>query len=218
MAEDPMSLIQKVAYFMNEGGAFMWIIFGVWCVGFAITLERLSKYQRYSINGTSFFDGLKKYILSNDVPRAIQMCSDSKSLLAFVLKNGLKRANQSKDNIEDSMMGSIMEVSPKVEDKLSYVSLTANLSTLLGLLGTIQGLIQSFSAVASADPGDKGRLLAEGISVAMNTTALGLMSAITLMVLHTFLTNRGEKIVREIEEKSVKLSDLLAARKVKSIE
>ena len=208
-----LSQLERFALFMNEGGVFMWIIFGVWCFGVAISLERLLKFQVYSINSTSFFEAIKKYVIKNDVPKALQLCSDSRSLLAFVLKNGLKRANQAKENIEDSMIGSIMEITPKVEDKLSYVSLTANLSTLLGLLGTIQGLIQSFSAVANAAPGEKGKLLAEGIAVAMNTTAIGLVSAITLMVLHTFLTNKGEKIVREVEEKSMKLSDLLSVRK-----
>ena len=206
--------IQGIAVFMNEGGIFMWIILGVWCLGLGITLERFVSYQRFSINGSSLLEAIKKLVISNEVQKAIQLCSDSKSLLAFVLKNGLKRANQTKDQIEDALIGSIMEVSPKVEDKLSYLSLAANLSTLLGLLGTIQGLIQSFAAVANADPGEKGKLLAEGIAVAMNTTALGLISAITLMVFHTYLVNKGEKIVKDIEEKSFKLTDLLSTRKI----
>jgi len=102
---------------------------------------------------------------------------------------------------------------PKIEKRLTYLALAANLSTLLGLLGTIQGLIQSFAAVAQAAASEKAQLLAEGIAVAMNTTALGLISAISLMVIHTILMARGEKMIKEIEENSVKLLDLLSTKK-----
>lgn len=93
------------------------------------------------------------------------------------------------------------------------MALCANLSTLLGLLGTIQGLIQSFAAVAQAEASQKAQLLADGIAVAMNTTALGLISAITIMVVHSVVQTRGEKMIHEIEENSVKLLDLLSTKK-----
>ena len=144
---------------------------------------------------------------------AIQTCSESNALLPFVMKNGLKRANQSKEQIQDALEASILEAVPKIEKRLSYLALTANLSTLLGLLGTIQGLIQSFAAVAQAAASEKAQLLAEGIAVAMNTTALGLVSAISLMVVHSFLMAKGEKMIHEIEENSVKLLDLLSTKK-----
>ena len=92
----------------------------------------------------------------------------------------------------------------------------ANISTLFGLLGTIQGLIQSFSAVASADPAQKAELLATGISKAMNTTFLGLLAAISIMMLHTFLSSKSEKIINEIDEFSVKLLDLLGTKNEKA--
>ena len=101
---------------------------------------------------------------------------------------------------------------PKVESRLNYLQLIANISTLFGLLGTIQGLIESFSAVAAADPAQKAELLALGISKAMNTTALGLMAAITIMIIHAFLNTKAEKITNEIDEFSVKLLDLLGTK------
>lgn len=156
---------------------------------------------------------IKKNVIGNQVQDAIQTCADSKALLPFVMKNGLKRANQPKDQIQDALEASILEAVPKIEKRLSYLALAANLSTLLGLLGTIQGLIQSFAAVAQAEASQKAQLLAEGIAVAMNTTALGLISAISLMVVHSFLMARGEKMIHEIEENSVKLLDLLSTRK-----
>lgn len=207
------NIIQWAARFMNEGGIFMWIIAVVWAVGIAIAVERLKNYFKYDVDGTSLMGDIKKHVIGNQVQDAIQACSESQALLAFVMKNGLKRANQTKEQIQDSLEASILEAVPKIEKRLSYLALTANLSTLLGLLGTIQGLIQSFAAVAQAEASQKAQLLAEGIAVAMNTTALGLISAISLMVVHSFLMARGEKMIHEIEENSVKLLDLLGTKK-----
>jgi biopolymer transport protein ExbB len=208
-----MEAIQWAVKFMQEGGIFMWIILGCWCLGVAIAFERYINYARYDIDGRSLMASVRKHVIENKVPEAIQSCSQSKALLSFVLKNGLKRANHPKEHIQDSLEASILEVVPYVGKRLNYLSLLSNLSTLLGLLGTIQGLIQSFAAVAKADASDKAQLLADGIAVAMNTTALGLLSAITLMVIHSFLSNKGEKILHEIEENSVKLIELLNTKK-----
>jgi biopolymer transport protein ExbB/TolQ len=207
------NLIQWTARFMIEGGIFMWIIAVVWAVGIAISVERLKVYFKFDIDGASLMGTIKKYVIGNQVQEAIQTCSESPALLAFVMKNGLKRANQQKEQIQDALEASILETVPKIERRLSYLALAANLSTLLGLLGTIQGLIQSFAAVAQAEASQKAQLLAEGIAVAMNTTALGLISAISLMVVHSFLMARGDKMIQEIEENSVKLLDLLATKK-----
>ena len=207
------SMLQWAARFMTDGGIFMWIIAVVWCVGIALAVERLKKYFTYDIDGKSLMANIKKNVIGNQVQDSIQSCSESNSLNAFVMKNGLKRANQSKEQIQDALEGSILETVPLIERNLGYLALTANLSTLLGLLGTIQGLIQSFAAVATAEASQKAQLLAEGIAVAMNTTALGLVSAISLMVVHAYLTAKGEKMIQEIEENSVKLLDLLGTKK-----
>jgi biopolymer transport protein ExbB len=207
------NFIQWAAGFMNDGGIFMWVILVVWCIGVAIALERLKNYFKFDIDGKSLMGNIKKNVIGNQVQDAIQSCSESPALLSFVMKNGLKRANQSKEQIQDALEASILEVVPMIEKRLSYLALTANLSTLLGLLGTIQGLIASFAAVAQAEASQKAQLLAEGIAVAMNTTALGLISAISLMVIHSFLMARGEKMIQEIEENSVKLLDLLGTKK-----
>lgn len=207
------SMLQWIARFMNEGGIFMWIIAVVWCLGIAISAERLKAFFKFDIDGTSLMGTIKKFVIGNQVQEAIQTCSESDALLPFVMKNGLKRANQSKEQIQDALEASILESVPKIEKRLTYLALAANLSTLLGLLGTIQGLIQSFAAVAQAAASEKAQLLAEGIAVAMNTTALGLISAISLMVIHTFLMAKGEKMIKEIEENSVKLLDLLSTKK-----
>lgn len=203
----------SLATFMDEGGVFMWIILATWSFGVAIALERFKALLSYDSDGVSILNMVRKHVLANDVQKAIQGCSNSKAFLPFVLRSGLKRANQPKEQIEDAVEATILEVVPKLDKRIHYLSLVANVSTLVGLLGTIYGLIDSFAAVAGADPSQKAKLLALGISKAMNTTALGLISAISIMVVHSIITSKSDKIVSEIEECAVKLIDLLGTKK-----
>lgn len=206
------SVINQLAAFIQGGGVFMFVILGVWIVGIAIAIERYRKAKTFDVDGPSFMNEVQRYVLSNDIQGAIRVCSGSIAALPKVLKSGLKRANQGTEQIQNALDATALEVVPKVELRLNYLQLVANISTLFGLLGTIQGLIQTFAAVADVDPAQKAELLAAGISKAMNTTALGLFSAITIMVLHAFLSSKAEKIVSEIDEFSVKLLDLLGTK------
>lgn len=211
------SAFNSLVNFMQSGGIFMWIILVIWAVGLAIALERFTKLSfKFDVDGASFMNELQRYILSNDIQGAIRACSGTVALLPKVLKSGLKRANQQNDQIQNAIDATALEVIPKVESKLNYLQLIANISTLFGLLGTIQGLIESFSAVAAADPTQKAELLATGISKAMNTTFLGLLAAISIMVLHSFLSSKAEKIINEIDEFSIKLLDLLGTKREKN--
>lgn len=209
-----VSIINSVAKFMQDGGVFMWIILAIWIFGIAIAFERFRKLSFvYDVDGPSFMNEIQRYVLSNDIQGAIRVCSGSLAVLPKVIKSGLKRSTQSADQIQNAIDATALEVIPKVESRLSHLSLVANVSTLFGLLGTIQGLIESFAAVATADPSQKGELLAMGISKAMNTTAFGLISAISIMMIHAFLVSKSEKIVSEVDEFSVKLLDLLGTKK-----
>ncbi|MCF8057932.1 MAG: MotA/TolQ/ExbB proton channel family protein [Bacteriovoracaceae bacterium] len=208
--------VNSIADFIQSGGVFMWVILIIWAVGIAISLERFMKLSfKFDVDGSSFMNELQRYILSNDIQGAIRVCSGSVAALPKVLKSGLKRASQSTQQVQNAIDATALEVIPKVELRLNYLQMIANISTLFGLLGTIQGLIQSFSAVASADPAQKAELLATGISKAMNTTFLGLLAAISIMMLHTFLSSKSEKIINEIDEFSVKLLDLLGTKNEK---
>lgn len=210
---EELNFIQGFAKFMDDGGIFMWIILGIWVFGIAVAVERFKSLLSYDVDGTSLMNEVKKNVLTNEVQNAIQSTSGSKALLAGVIRNGLKRANQSKEQIQDALEVSMLESIPFVEKRLSYLALVANVSTLIGLLGTIYGLIQSFAAVAAADAASKAELLALGISKAMNTTAFGLISAITIMVVHSILSSKAEKIISDMEKSSVKLVDLLSTKK-----
>lgn len=211
-----ISPINGLAHFIQSGGVFMWVIVFIWAVGLAIALERFIKLSfRFDVDGPSFMNELQRYILSNDIQGAIRVCSGSVAALPRVLKSGLKRSSSSPEQIQNAIDATALEVIPKIELRLNYLQLIANISTLFGLLGTIQGLIESFSAVAAADPAQKAELLATGISKAMNTTFLGLLAAITIMMLHTFLQSKSDKIVNEIDEFSVKLMDMLGTKREK---
>ena len=206
------SMIQTVAQFFQSGGVFMWVIAITLAFGLAVALERFFKLKNYDTDGPSFMNELQRSVLSNDIQGGIRVCSNSLALLPRVLKSGLKRARQGGEQIQNAIDATALEVIPKIELRLNYLQLVANISTLFGLLGTIQGLISSFGAVSAADPSEKASLLASGIATAMNTTAFGLGTAIIIMIVHTFLSSKAEKIISEIDEFSVKLLDLLGAQ------
>lgn len=210
-----MQLLNDLHNFINSGGIFMWFIIIVWAVGIAIAIERFAKLSFvYDVDGASFMNELQRHILSNDLQAAIRACSGSMAAVPRVLKSGLKRANQSDTQIQNAIDATALEMIPKVERRMSYLSVIANIATLLGLLGTIQGLMQSFTAISEVDPAQKAEVLALGISKAMNTTALGLFAAITIMMAHAFLSSKSEKIINEVDEFSVKLQDVLGTKKV----
>ncbi len=210
---DP-NFIDFLADFIQKGGVFMYVIIAVWLFGFIIALTRFKDLMKtLDVDGTSFMNELHRYILSNDIQGAIRVCSGSAAALPRVLKSGLKRASQSIDQVQNALDATALEVIPKVEKNLSLIPLMANICTLFGLLGTIFGLITAFGAIESADPEMKAKILSQGISNAMHTTAMGLICAIALMFIHAWLNKRAEKIVNEVDEFSVKLMDLLGTKK-----
>lgn len=209
-----MSFIQAAIQFIIDGGFFMYVILVCFAFGMAVIFERVKKLSSMDVDGASFMNELQRYVLSNDIQGAIRVCSGSDAALPRILKSGLKRANQGPEQIQNAIDATALEIIPKLEQRLPYLQLTANLSTLFGLLGTIQGLIMSFAAISAADPTQKAEVLSVGIAVAMYTTALGLGSAIIIMVCHAVLSAKAEKIVGEIDEFAVKLMDLLGTKKV----
>ena len=131
---------------------------------------------------------------------------------AHIIAAGIARFNSSRrrDDVESAMEEGVMEALPRLEKRTAYLATLANIATLLGLLGTIVGLIAAFSAVADADPTEKASLLSSSISVAMNTTAFGLISAIPLLLMHAVLQTKTTEIVDSFEMASVKVLNVLA--------
>jgi biopolymer transport protein ExbB/TolQ len=199
---------------MEKGGIFMWPILVSAVFGVAITAERLFFIMfRANIDGTAFMAQVQKLIMANNIDRAIKLCNaEPNRALPRVLKAGLTRANQKGSDVQNAVEETVLEVYPQLNKRTGYLPMLANVATLIGLLGTIQGLIQAFEAVAHASAETKGALLAAGISTAMFTTAAGLIVAIPLLVLHSIVQARTIKIMDEVDQFSLKTINLLGAR------
>jgi len=206
-------MLDTIVRFFQEGGPFMYPIAAVLALGLAITLERsvyLSGVRRR--NRAAFEKGILPLLQKRDYSRAMKAASNSDSAIASIMSAGIGRllSNSRREDIEYAMEEGLMEVLPRLEKRTQYLATLANIATLLGLLGTIIGLISAFTAVAAADPSQKASLLSGSISVAMNTTAFGLMSAIPLLMFHAVLQTRTNEIVDSFEMAGVKLLNIVS--------
>ena len=192
--------------FFQKGGAFMYPILLVFAIGLAISIERWVQLVRIRSGNLKMWNQLYPLLRKGEFEKARQMANKDKSVIAQMLGMGLARqgAVRRRDDIEIAMEESMMEIIPQLEKRTPYVALLSNIATLLGLLGTIMGLIAAFTAVANANPAEKADLLSASISVAMNTTAFGLMSAIPLLLFHAKLTSTTGEIVDNLEMASIK--------------
>ncbi len=202
---------------LQSGDPSMILIAVNLALSLAFVFERVARlFFQYNVDGPSFMFEIQKYILANDLDGAIRLCNGAgQAALPKVIKAGLQRASRDESQIQNAIDATSLEVIPKLERRLPYLALIANIATLFGLLGTITGLIRSFGAIALADPAQRQAILGRGISEAMNATAFGLITAIFTMIMHSILSNKATKIVEEIDEFGVKLLDLLSARKFK---
>ncbi len=203
-----MDLIQ----FFQSGGPFMYAILAVMALGFAIAIERFIYITSTQGKTNKVWKNLTPMLQANDFPRAYEAVQRVKTPLATVLEYGFARHknNAKRELIDAAMEEGIMEVTPDLEQRTHYLATLANIATLLGLLGTIIGLIQAFTAVASADPAEKADLLSASISVAMNTTAFGLCAAIPLILIHSYLATKTTKLVDNLEMAAVKCLNLIS--------
>jgi len=200
-----MGFYSLVAFF-QKGGTFMYPILLVFAIGLAIAIERYIQLKRIRVANNSMWKKLHPVLTKGEFEQARQMANKDKSRLAQMLSMGLARqgAVRRREDIEIAMEESMMEIIPQLEKRTPYVALLSNIATLLGLLGTIMGLIEAFTAVANANPAEKADLLSASISVAMNTTAFGLMAAIPLLLLHAKLTSTTGQIIDGLEMASIK--------------
>jgi biopolymer transport protein ExbB/TolQ len=201
-----MDVVNAIVKFFQEGGMFMYPIMFVFALGAAIALERYIYLSVAKQTNRSMWDKLTPLVKANNYDQALALSSRSKSEVGKILSYGLSRLRVTKrrDDIEIAMEEGLMEVIPRLEKRTHYLATFANIATLLGLLGTIIGLIQAFTAVANANPADKADLLSASISVAMNTTAFGLMAAIPLLLMFTVLQTKTTEIVDSMEMATVK--------------
>ena len=207
-----MELIETMVRFFQTGGTFMYPILIVFAIGLAIATERFIKLSVVRRANRKVWDEVHPMLEEGEFDKARELIADDSSTIARLLNMGLARQGsvRRRDDIEIAMEESMMEIIPQLEKRTPYVALFSNISTLLGLLGTIMGLIEAFNAVANANPAEKADLLSASISVAMNTTAFGLMAGIPLLITHALLTARTGEIVDSLEMVSVKTLNIIS--------
>jgi len=201
-----MDIFSSIVGFFQEGGLFMYPIVIVLAIGVAIAAERWLYLTNVALSNKSLWAKVTPYIRSGKFKEAVSVAEKSPAAVATLLEYGLKRTETAnrRDDVEKAMEESLMEIMPRLEKRTHYLATFANIATLLGLLGTIIGLIRAFTAVSGANPAEKADLLSASISVAMNTTAFGLMVAIPLLLIHTVLQTKTTELVDSLEMASVK--------------
>jgi biopolymer transport protein ExbB len=208
-------MFTSIVEFFVKGGAFMYPIAFVFAAGVAIAIERWIFLTVASTRNKQLWSQVVPMLQQGNFRGAIAVCQRSTAAIGGILNYGLARLESARrrDDVEKAMEESLMEVMPKLEKRTNYLATFANLATLLGLLGTIIGLIQAFTAVSNANPADKADLLSASISVAMNTTAFGLIVAIPLLLIHTLLQTKTTELVDSLEMASVKFLNSVIERR-----
>lgn len=204
--------MDTIIRFFQEGGAFMYPITLILALGLAIAIERYLFLTSAKAKNNKTWNQLVPMINKGDLAGASQVIETTKSHIGHIVAYGLNQRKSSKhrEDIETAMEEGLMEILPKLEKRTHYVATFANIATLMGLLGTIIGLIQAFTAVANADPAEKANLLSASISVAMNTTAYGLIAAIPLLLVFALLQTKTTEVVDSIEMASVKIVNMIS--------
>jgi biopolymer transport protein ExbB len=208
--------MEGIAKAMSDGGIWMYFILAVSILAVGIIIERfIFLFFKYNINASAFMAQIQKLVMANSIDKAIKLCNAAPSAaLARVIKAGLTRANKGPEEIQNAVEEATLEVVPHIQKRTSSLQALANIATLLGLLGTIIGMIDAFEAISGDDvpAADRQKLLGNGIRKAMTTTAFGLIVAIPSMAAHAFLSGVTKKIIDEIDLYSVKLENLLISR------
>jgi biopolymer transport protein ExbB/TolQ len=208
----------SIVEFFVKGGAFMYPIALVFAAGVAIAIERWVYLTVASTRNHQLWRQVVPMLQQGNFRAAVAACQKSNAAIGRILNYGLARVESARrrDDVEKAMEESLMEVVPRLEKRTHYLSTFANLATLLGLLGTIVGLIQAFTAVSNANPAEKADMLSASISVAMNTTAFGLIVAIPLLLVHTLIQTKTTELVDSLEMASVKFLNTLTERRAEA--
>jgi biopolymer transport protein ExbB len=210
-----MNIYSTLVNFFQAGGLFMYPIVGVLALGIAIAVERYVYLTAARATNQRIWKQVMPLLMEGKYGQATALTEKSKTALSRILRYGLDRAgaNVRRDDVEVAMEEGLMETVPRLEKRTHYLATFANIATLLGLLGTIMGLIQAFTAVANANPAEKADMLSASISVAMNTTAFGLMAAIPLLLIYTVLQTKTTELVDSLEMASVKFLNILTEQR-----
>jgi biopolymer transport protein ExbB len=213
-----MEMLTSLIRFFQSGGPFMVPIAMVLTVGLAIALERYVYLSGVMRANRKDFQALMPLLNSGRLPELLKRTQKPGSAIGLVFREGLARmeTTRRRQDVEYAMEEGLLETLPAIEKRTPYLATFANIATLLGQLGTIIGLIAAFTAVANADPSEKATLLSESISIAMNTTAFGLMAAIPLLLIHAYLQGKTKSIIESLDIAIVKFLNFSESQKPKA--
>jgi len=209
-----VDIFYSIVKFFVEGGPFMLPILLVGAVGTAIAVERYVSLTRMSVRNRNVWNQVEPALTSGDFDKARELTSKDESAIARLLSMGLalQGAVRRRDDVKTAMQERMTEIMPHLEKRTHYLATLANVATLLGLLGTVSGLISAFAAVATVNPAEKANLLSASISEAMNCTAFGLVTAVPFLVIHALLQTKTTQLIESLESVSIKFLTALTSR------
>ena len=210
-----MEILMKIAKFIDEGGAVEYLILGLLALGLSVILERSwFFFIKCRLNSKKLLGDITTLVRKEKIGEARKLCSQTGTPLGAILEAGIWKFEQSgaSQEIKDAIEEVSLRELPKMQKRTHYLGLLANLCTLVGLLGTIFGLQEAFAALESADPSQKSKLLAKGITLALNATALGLMSAMLCMAAFSYLGSKANSLLEQIDESVLRLVNFLSAQ------
>lgn len=206
--------MEMIAEAFTLGGFWMYIILAISIIALGIIIERfIFLFFKYNINAPAFMAQIQKLVMANSIDKAIKLCNAApSSVLSRVVKAGLTRANKGEIEIQNSVEEAMLEVIPLIQKRTGNLPILANVATLMGLLGTIIGMILAFKGLKEVSADKRQEVLSVGIAVAMYTTAFGLLVAIPSLLFHIILANISKKMIDDLDQYSVKLENLLISR------
>jgi len=209
-----MEVYSTIVTFFQNGGVFMFPIVVILALGVAIAAERWLYLTITKAKNKAVWNTVTPHLKAGNFAAALQVTSRSSAAIAQIMTYGLNRIRSARrrEDVEQAMEESLMETLPRLEKRTHYLATFANMATLMGLLGTIIGLIDAFTAVSNANPAEKAELLSASISIGMNCTAFGLMVAIPLVLIHSLLQTKTTEIVDGLEMASVKFLNAITER------
>ena len=204
----------ELGHIIETGGFFMVLNIFFLIIAIAVVIDRvIAVFFQLSVSGGQFMAQVEKLVMSENIDKAVKLCNAlPKAALPRVLRAGLTRANRGVLEIGNAIEEETLAVTPQVMKRVPALWSIANVAVLVGLLGTVTGLIKAFQAVGLAAPEQKTQLLTNGISEAMYNTAFGLLIAVLCIVAHLLVGSQAKKIIEEIELHGLKLENLLARR------
>jgi biopolymer transport protein ExbB/TolQ len=205
--------MQGFTEFLKGANPFFYINILVSIMSVAVIFERFySLLFRFSFDGKNFMQNVERYVLANDLTQAINYCNTSSSPLATVVKSGLVKANRGGMAVSMGVDEALLQVTPQIDKRIGTLWSLANIATLIGLIGTIVGLITAFRGISVATPEQRATLLGAGIAEALYNTAFGLMIAVTCIFSHLALSGIGKRIIGDLDYYSSRLENLLTLR------